>query len=599
MTKKISLFLKKCIFVIKEVYKADSRIMLILVLFMIISGISPLLTTFATTELIKLFEQNIDTSTHNKILLWGSIIIFSVAANIFITNVKYSVSEFAGYKLSHNIENIVAEKFQEIPQEIIDCPDFLDLYKNAAEQSSYAPLGILENLFNIISSTIGLIGYLLILLRLNVGLVFLLITFTVPIYYMKYVIQNQSFNFLKNTTNRYREIQYYFALISDKKYSNEIRTFDLFDCLSTKRKKLFSGLINERKNILNKSILYILGITFIAIVLIGLLEISLIKNLLNHSLALSDFILYNSATISLEIGLFSFVDQIVDNNKSMQFLDYLFEFLNYKVKKKIVETSVKKISEPYEFIFDNVSFKYPGTNRFCLEGINLKIKSGEKICLVGENGSGKTTLVKLLLRIYEPSSGQIFLNGTDIKSYNLKDYQALFSTVFQDFIHYFLDVKSNVIYGNVKKIDDIAYLKKVLDKTNSTPFIENYPSGYDTKLSKEFYNDGIEPSIGQWQKLAISRAAYRNSPIFILDEPTASLDPKSEEEIFKLFNNLGQEKTVLIISHRMFCAKLSNKIVLLDKGKILESGTHFELIRKKGKYNEFYSLQANKYIVDH
>lgn len=184
----------------------------------------------------------------------------------------------------------------------------------------------------------------------------------------------------------------------------------------------------------------------------------------------------------------------------------------------------------------------------------------------------------------------------DIKKYVPRDYQRIFGTAFQDFIRYSFDIKSNIGIGDISRIDDLDYMDSVSQITNSKKFIENYSRGYNTKVSKEFYHDAVEPSVGQWQKLAISRAVFKNAPFLILDEPTASLDPKSEEEIFKIFTKLGKEKTVLIISHRMYSSKLANRIILLQKGEILENGTHEELINKKGKYYNLYSLQAKKYI---
>jgi len=566
---------------------------------MIISGLSPVATAYATSELIKSFEQSLVNSIpfdNAKIIFWISIIVFSVAINLFTTNIKNSVSEFAGYKLSHNVEDMISSKFQNISQKDMDTPAFLDLYKNTVEQANYAPLGILDSLFNTISTGIGLIGYLVILLQLNIWLVFLIIIFTIPIYYMKYNIQVKRFDFLKKQTHRYREVQYYFSLISDKRFANEVRLFNIFAFLKVKRSKLFSGLMNEFKSIVNSSINYTYIITALAICIMGILEFLLVRGVITETLSLSKFILYNTAIISLEIGMLTFIEKIVDNNKSMLFLDYLFDFLNYKTDIRKVTHYLKDVNNDYIIEFDNVSFKYPDAHQFSLRNVNLKLTMGEKICLVGENGSGKTTLIKLLLGIYEPTEGKIYLNNIDIKNYDLKEYQKLFGTTFQEFIHYFFDVRSNIAFGNIKKFDDTDYIKKVAEKTNSKKFIENYTNKYETKLSKEFYDEGVEPSVGQWQKLAVSRTVFRDAPILILDEPTASLDPRAEEEIFKIFNEFGKEKIVLIISHRMCSARLSDRIILLDKGEILESGTHTDLMQKKGQYFELYTLQAEKYF---
>ena len=598
MFEKLKNFIYKLAFIVKEIHKTGPYILFLIISSVIISGLSPVVTAHATSKLISLFEHgfqsiNIDLNVIFLII----VIVLSVVINLFTDNIKYTVSETAGYKLAHNIENIIANKFQNISQQEMDNPAFLDLYKNATKQSGYAPINILYSLFGAISSLFGLIGYIIILSQLSVWFIPMLFVFIVPICYLKYLAQVKEFNFFENTTNQLRQIWYLFSLISEKQYAKEVRLFNIFNFLKTKRSRIFSNLMKERKKVVSTCIVYTAVIGVLAMISMGILEFWLVNNLSRGIIPMSKFVLYNTAVISLATGLFSFVEQFVSNNRNMLFLDYLFKFLNFN--SGINSLSICKQSVPlsnsYTIEFINVSFQYYGAKYCSIKNINFKFITGEKICLVGENGSGKTTLVKLLLRIYEPSDGEILLNGKNINDYDLLDYRKLFSTTFQDFIHYFLDVKSNIALGNVDFIDDIELIKTVAQKTKADQFIEKYEKGYDTNLSKEFYGDAVELSIGQWQKLAVSRTVFRDAPILILDEPTASLDPEAEEEVFKIFNEFGKEKIVFIISHRMCSAKFADKIILLEKGEILESGTHLQLMKRKERYHALYSLQAKKY----
>ena len=589
---------KKYFLIIIEIFKSDIIVVFISAGFVVISGLCPVLTDFSISKLLDIFEQNINCNIgYDYMSIAFLIVIIAIGSTLtlFINNIKYWISELASCRLSHNIENLIAEKFQVIPQKTIDDPNFLDLYENTLEKSSYAPVEIFDNLFNIVSSGIGLVGYIIILFQLNSWFVPILMIATIPIYYIKYSIQEKNFQFEKSTTNKRREIQYYYSLISDKNFSSEIRIFKLFEYLKECRNNLFLKFVEKKKKVIDKNIVYTLIVTCVTFVIMGILEFVLVNYVIFGIISISKFILYNTALISFEVNLLSLVDQVVDNSKSMNFLNYLFEFLNYETENYISEWNLKDTCNSYEIIFDDVSFKYPGSKIFSLKNVNLKIKLGEKICLVGENGSGKTTLIKLLLRIYSPTSGKILLNGIDISDYDIEDYKNIFSVIFQKFIHYFIDVKSNIIFGNINKADDKAFLNDIVNKMKLAKFIENCPNGYDTKLSKEFYSSGVEPSIGQWQKLAISRAIFRNTPFLILDEPTSSLDPVSEEEVFKVIESFSSKKTILIISHRLYNAKFADKIVLMSKGKILESGTHNDLINKKGTYFKLYSLQAKKY----
>lgn len=598
MLKTLKKFIHKLAFIIKSIYKTGPETLFLTAISVLVSGLSPVVTVYSTSGLISLFEKNSVISMFDpNVICFTALIILSVVANLSMDNVKYMVSEIAEYKLSYNIESDIADKFQSISQKEMDNPDFLDFYKNATNQVGYAPINMVSSLFGIISSVLGLFGYITILFSLSVWLIPFMVVFATPVFYLKYTIQVKDFDFYENNTRYFRKKGYIYSLISERQYAKEIRLYNAFEFLKNKRNKIFANLIGKRSGILRTNIIYTAIIGFCIVFGMACFELWLIDNLIKNNIPISKFLLYNNAFVALTIGLFSFIEQIVFNSRSMLFLDYLIDFLNYKVDRSLSSAKTIPINTKDDFFiqFDNVSFRYPGSEKFSIKNVNLKLKKGDKICLVGENGSGKTTLIKLLLNIYQPTSGRILLNGINVKEYDPYDYQKLFAAVFQDFIRYFFDVKTNIGIGNTSKIDELEYMNRVSQITDSKKFIENYSEGYNTKVSKEFYYDAVEPSVGQWQKLAISRAVFKNAPFLILDEPTASLDPKSEEEIFKIFDKIGKEKTVLIISHRMYSSRLAQKIILLQKGEILEIGNHEELMNKRGKYYNLYSLQAKKY----
>ena len=595
MLKKLKTFIHKIIFIIKEIYKTGPKMVFSAIICMIIAGVSPVLTSYMTSELLHLFEINLHNAKFNlniKILIVA--IVFTITINLFVNGIKFTFSEIVGCRLSHNIENLIANKFQDIPQSKLDSPIFLDLYKNASTRASYAPVNLLHNLFGVLSTGIGLFGYLIILLQLDKWCLVGIIIFIALNFYFKQKFQIKEYYFLKNNTNRFRQIEYFFSLISEKQYAKEIRIFNIFEFLKNKRNFIFKSLMKERKRFANINIKYMLIISVYSLVGMIILELWLTCNLIENVIPLSKFVLYNTTVISFLLEISYFVEEIISSNRNMRFLNYLFDFLDYECQKSIAKCTLKA-DKNFIINFKNVSFKYPGAKKFSLKNINLELCVGKKFCIVGENGSGKTTLIKMLLGLYQPTEGHILLNGKDIKDYDVKEYQNLFGVTFQDFIHYFIDVKSNIAFGDVNKIEDIDYIEEVSTKSNLKKVIENYPKSYDTKLSKEFFSDAIEPSIGQWQKFAIARTIFKDSPILLLDEPTASLDPKSEEEIFRTINGYSKDKMIIFISHRLCNSKIADNIILLESGEIVESGTHAELIAKKGKYSELYYLQAQKY----
>ena len=217
--------------------------------------------------------------------------------------------------------------------------------------------------------------------------------------------------------------------------------------------------------------------------------------------------------------------------------------------------------------------------------------------LVGLNGAGKTTFIKLLTRLYDPTEGEILLDGRNIKEYDIKELYSIFGIIFQDFGKYAVSVSENIKFGDVHRQNvDETKVSDAAKQANATDFISRLPDGYNTPLMRYFEENGIELSIGQWQKLAIARAFYSDSDILILDEPTASLDPMAEQEIFNQFDELRRDKMTIFVSHRLSSATIASKIVVLEYGELVEEGTHRELMEKRGKYYELFSTQASRYI---
>jgi ABC-type multidrug transport system fused ATPase/permease subunit len=216
--------------------------------------------------------------------------------------------------------------------------------------------------------------------------------------------------------------------------------------------------------------------------------------------------------------------------------------------------------------------------------------------LVGLNGAGKTTFIKLLTRLYDPTEGRILLDGRDIKEYDTAELYKTFGIIFQDFGKYAASITENIEFGNINKKSTPESIREAAYQANAQAFIDKLADGYDTPLMRIFESNGTELSIGQWQKLAIARAFYSDADILILDEPTASLDPMAEQEIFNQFDALRADKMTIFVSHRLSSATIASKIVVLEYGELVEEGTHKELMAKGGKYYQLFSTQANRYI---
>jgi ATP-binding cassette subfamily B protein len=291
---------------------------------------------------------------------------------------------------------------------------------------------------------------------------------------------------------------------------------------------------------------------------------------------------------------------ILDGYSSMsvrsKYVDSYFELLNFpnSISTSKVAEIVPTNPKPATIEFKNVFFKYPETERFILKDFNLVINPGEKIALVGENGAGKSTLIKLLLRFYDTNDGEILINGINIKNLDLNQWHKQIGALFQDFIKYQFTFKENIIFGNLEKKDDMKALHDALKQSGAENYLADLPNGLEQIVGKTF-DEGVDLSGGQWQKLALARAFFRDAPFLILDEPTSAIDAKAEFEIFENVQKLQKDKTVIIISHRFSTVRTADRILVLDEGKIIEEGSHEKLMKEKGVYAELFEIQAQGY----
>jgi ATP-binding cassette, subfamily B, bacterial len=278
------------------------------------------------------------------------------------------------------------------------------------------------------------------------------------------------------------------------------------------------------------------------------------------------------------------------------YLQDLFDFLELQPRIRSTENG-RPVPNPIRqgFTFDNVSFKYPGSELWAVRHLSFHLKAGEKMALVGENGAGKTTVVKLLARLYEPTEGRILLDGVDLREYRLKDLRDATGIIFQDYIRFQMKAKENIAIGNIAGLNSLPLIEDAARKSLADTVVEELPEKYEQILGKRFAG-GIELSGGQWQKVALARAYMREAQLLILDEPTSALDARAEHEVFQRFAELIEGKSAVLISHRFSTVRMADRILFLEKGQLRENGSHDELLEKGGMYAELFRLQAKGYV---
>ncbi|HTE57678.1 MAG TPA: ABC transporter ATP-binding protein [Verrucomicrobiae bacterium] len=321
----------------------------------------------------------------------------------------------------------------------------------------------------------------------------------------------------------------------------------------------------------------------------------LLKQFLSHAISLERYFFLSGALLRIGGALNSIFGTLTRMQEGLLFADSYFSLVD--AQPRIVDPP-NAIALPAgatpSIVFKDVSFTYPDQTEPIFENLNIEIKSGEHVALVGENGAGKSTLIKLLLRFYQPTSGQILVDGQDLQEVAIETWYAQLATLFQDFNHYPLSIAENIEIGRSTQKANRKQLEQAAAFGNVDEMVKGYAHGWDTVLDSSF-KKGVEPSGGQWQRVALARAFYRNADMIILDEPTSAIDAKAEYDIFNNIFDHYQDKTALIVSHRFSTVRRANRIIVIDHGKIVEQGSHQALMKKKGLYHELFSKQAEGY----
>lgn len=374
----------------------------------------------------------------------------------------------------------------------------------------------------------------------------------------------------------------------------ELRLYNLKNHFQEKYDKVVRSLKDKRAKIFSRGFHYTnIGvlISFLGTILVTVI---FVFNTYNKRINLGDLTLL----IGLSTLISSSLNYVISNIASVfdLYVKHILAYQEFFSWPQIIDDDGEVIERGnIEIEFVDVSFAYPNTNKNVLDKISFKIHKGEKIALIGENGAGKSTIIKLLLRFYEPQSGLILINNKDIRTYSLTSLYALFGVSFQDVYNYALSIEENIVLSNINEKDNLEKIHYTVKMANIEDICQDLPNGLATPLTREFVPDGIELSKGQWQKIAIARTFFRDACFYILDEPSSALDPKAEDYIFSSFKELCKNNGGIIISHRLSCVIMVDKIYLLDSGKIIEQGTHQELMMLNGKYVKLFKLQAKPY----
>lgn len=476
-----------------------------------------------------------------------------------------------------------------------ESPRYFDTLQRARQSGSQRPVQVVSNLMMLVKNTLMLAAVVVLLATINWMLLPLLVIAIVPALLVRVHFTRYLYEWQRRRTQMERRAGYLDWLLTSDINAKELRLNQLGDFLRERYVELKKTIRHERMAITKRRtgvemmVAAVATAAFFSALAYLAWETSEGRNSVGE-LVLFLLVFQRAQSMGQEL-----VGQLSKLYEDHLYIGLLFEFLD--VRPVIAEPDVpKRLPERMRegVSLENVSFRYPGTDVDVLKNVSLSIRPGQVVALVGANGSGKTSLIKLLCRLYDPTSGRITLDGVDAREFSLEDYRREFSVIFQDYGKYADTVRNNIRYGDIRQPEDTSLVEQAGVKSGADAFIQSLDKGYDTALTRMF-DEGRELSIGQWQKVALARAFMHQSEVIILDEPTSALDPGAEFDLFANFRERIDHRAALVISHRLSTVRMADYIYVLDGGEIREEGTHDDLIRQGGMYCELFSQQAYHY----
>ncbi|KAB3530271.1 ABC transporter ATP-binding protein [Alkaliphilus serpentinus] len=500
-------------------------------------------------------------------------------------------------ELIYGLDLVISEKIADMDFQNIEDPEILNLRERAlfAIYNEGAIWRLVENLAVMVSSTISIIGLTALILTLNGILIFVVLAIVALNSKIFMKVQKLRYEAGQKNIPGNRAFGYFGTLTSDFSLGKDIRLYNIAPVITSKVQNFTSQVVRvntqhfRTEGKLNG--LSAINLQFQLIIVYGYLTYRVFKG----TMEIGSFTMYASATNSFCTSISTFVNTFIEVNQLCRYLELFMQFEQIENKSK-AGTRAIELSERYVIEFKGVSFKYPRKEEYALKDVSIVINQGEKLSVVGLNGAGKTTFIKLLTRLYEPTEGEILINGININEYKYDEYMKILSVVFQDYKLLAFTIKENIALENADAVSDDEILK-ILKEAGLEKDLAKLERGIHTPIYKQFDKTGIEFSGGQSQKLAIGRALFKNSPIVVLDEPTAALDPIAEFEIYNKFNDLVGNKTAIYISHRLSSCRFCDKIAVFEKGRIIQYGNHSELMKFPHlTYAQMYNTQSQYYI---
>lgn len=579
----------------REIFRSSPKLFFLNTLSRLLNAFTPVVILWVGKMIIDEIILQVSLEDKDFTLLWKYVLIeFAVAILSDLLGRLINLTDgLLGDLYSNKSSERIIRKTSGLTIAQLEDPEFYDKLERARTQTN-SRVGLMSNTLSQAESIISMISLIAGLIYFEPILILILVLSIIPSFINEAKFSSTRYSLARSWTAERRELDYLRFIGANNQTAKEVKLFGLTDFIADRFKVLSDDyyVINKKLSIqqsLYGSLFNILGV----LSYYGA-YIYIIFRVLTGVISIGELTFLSGSFNRLRSSLQGFFSRFTRISESALYLQDYFDFLDLTMERTSEEKTPIPETIVEGFQVNNLHFAYPGSKSDVLKGLSFTLKAGEKMAFVGQNGAGKTTLIKLFLRFYEPTQGEILLDGININKFDVDEYRKRFGVIFQDFFKYEFTLRENIAVGNISEIKNDEIIGYAASKSLAEEVVKVMEEGLEQRLGRRFYQ-GQELSGGQWQKVALARAYMKDADIMVLDEPTSALDAQAEYDVFERFIALTKGKTSIIISHRFSTVRMADRILVLQDGKVLELGTHEELMENPKLYSELFKLQAAGY----
>ncbi|MFW7381956.1 MAG: ABC transporter ATP-binding protein [Oligoflexus sp.] len=578
---------------LKLAWQSSRNITLGIAALTLISALLPLAIAYVG----KLIIDNIVAQHHEQTIYWVLFELSLMAIQALVQRSLFLLRSLLGARLGADVNILILEKAVELDLKHFEDAEFYDKLTRARREASSRPLAMVNDSLQLVQNLLTMTSYIVLLFAFSGWAVLGLVLAALPATLVEMRFSHAAFRLRNWRSAEARRLNYLEYVLANDKHVKEVKILGLGALLLDRYRVLTEQFFQEDKSLAVKRSVWAYFLSLLATLAFYACYLVMAIQAARGILSLGNLTLYVIAFRQGQQAFQSCLTAIGGMYEHNLYMSNLFSYLDIPTASlPSTDSPMNSIRAEKGIRFAGVGFRYPGNHQWALRGIDLFISEGKSLALVGHNGAGKTTFIKLLCGLYTPTEGNIYLDGRDLRDWDVSALLKRISVIFQDFNQYHFTLKENVGLGSVQHLEDKARIARAVDRVGMEEILKDMEHGMDTMLGRWFRN-GIELSGGQWQKIALARAFVREeADILILDEPTAALDAEAEQKIFERFQALAKGRTSILISHRFPTVRIADHIVVIEGGKIIEQGNHDSLVAAQGRYAELFLLQAKGYL---